>query len=379
MSCNCNTANPKCEPCSVCTPPGVTGLTTCAPVRPCDGDIIDINCVQYAGADFECINTATGDTLISVLLNILNVYFPAEDCCNIEATAVLNSYSFPTCYTGNSAVSCTCGGGSALVTIYFTVPINSIQIGDSAYLDSDLNIPIFIDSWYTGYPPSGGDHQSYHIVGGVVTEIIICPTTTTSTSSTTTSSTTTATPQTNSLICCKSPVGNPIVITPPYPNITLTIGDIVVDSNGIYWIVVAPATVTSGYTSWGAFTFVANYPNPGTAISVCKEMSAAPGVPECPGVTPTTVPQPFYLCYSDENCSTACNCIESTLFPPIPLVPAPYYSDCSTTLESGCTLYTNITYTITAPAGFYSDGSTGNCYEVDEEGVIVSTNNCLEV
>ena len=374
MSCNCNTANPKCEPCSVCTPPGVTGLTTCAPVRPCDGDTIDINCIQYAGVDFECINTATGDTLISVLLNILNIYFPVEECCNIEATAELNSYSFPTCYTGSSSASCTCERAS-LVTIYFTVPINSVQIGDSAYLDPDLTIPIFIDSWYTGYPPSGGGHQSYHIVGGVVTEIITCPTTTTSTSSTTTSSTTSKAPQLNCLICCKSPVGNPIVINPPYPNITLNIGDIVVDSNGIYWIVIAPSFVTSSYTSWGSFTFIGNYPNPSTALGVCKEMSNAPGVPECPGVTPTTVPQPFYLCYS-ESCVDACNCITSTVFPPIPLTPGPFYSDCSTTLVLGCTLYTDITYTTTAASGFYSDGSTGYCYEVDG-GEIINISSCL--
>lgn len=310
MSCNCNTANPKCEPCSVCTPPGVTGLTTCAPVRPCDGDIIDINCVQYSGIDFECINTATGDTLISVLLNILNIYFPVETCCDMEVTAELNTHLFEVCYSGSIDNSCTCSG-TPVTNIYFTVPNNLIQVGDSAYLDPELTVAVYIDGWYSAYPVPVGSHQTYHIVGGVVTEIITCPTTTTSTSSTTTSSTTTKAPQINSLICCKSPVGNPIIITPPYPNITLTIGDIVVDSNGIYWIVIAPATVTSGYTSWGSFTLVGNYPNPSTAIGVCKEMSAAPGVPGCPGVPTTTVPQPFYLCYTDTNCFDACNCIYS--------------------------------------------------------------------
>ena len=367
MSCNCNTANPKCEPCSVCTPPGVTGLTTCAPVRPCDGDTIDINCVQYSGIDFECINTATGDTLISVLLNILNVYFPVETCCELTAIATLNTYWYTACYGESVLESCLCEGPD--VTIYFTNPPAPIQVGYFVYDDLPLTTPA-TDGYY-----SNDGQITYHVVDGVVTEIINgCPTTT---SSTTTSSTSTKAPQINSLICCKSPVGNPIVITPPYPNITLTIGDIVVDSNGIYWIVIAPATVTSGYTSWGSFTLVANYPNPSTALSVCKEMSAAPGVPGCPGVPTTTVPQPFYLCYA-ESCPEACNCITSTVFPPIPLTPGPFYSDCSTTLEIDCTLYTDITYTMTAASGFYSDGSTGNCYEVDVDGVIINITSCLQ-
>jgi hypothetical protein len=338
-------------------------------VRPCGGDLIDINCIQYAGIDFECINTATEDTLISVLLNILNVYFPVEECCQLEATATLETYGLVTyCYGENLTEACLCE--SEPFVIYSTVATPLLEVGDFIY--SDVALTTAVDD---GYYSNSSISLVYHIIDGVIVEIIAsCPTTT---SSTTTSSSTTATPQVNCLICCKSPAGNPIVVNPPYPNIPLTIGDIVVDSNGIYWIVIAPSTVTSGYTSWGAFTFVANYPNPGTAISVCKEMSAAPGIPECPGVTPTTIPQPFYLCYSDEDCLTACNCVESTVMPPIPLIPQPFYSNCTTTLGLGCTLYTDITYTITAPAGFYSDGSVGFCYEVDDFGEIIDITNCL--
>jgi hypothetical protein len=336
-------------------------------VRPCSGDIIDINCVQYTGVDFECINTATGDTLISVLLNILNVYFPIEDCCELEATAILETYGlFISCYGENLTEACLCE--SEPFVIYSTVATPLLEVGDFIY--SDVALTTAVDD---GYYSNSSISLVYHVIEGVIVEIIAsCPTTT---SSTTTSSTTTATPQPNCLICCKSPAGNPIVVNPPYPNIPLTIGDIVVDSNGIYWIVIAPATVTSGYTSWGAFTFIANYPNPSTAIGVCKEMSAAPGVPPCPGVTPTTAPQPFYLCYS-ESCVEACNCITAVLPPLPPLTSSPYYSDCSTTLVLGCTLYTNITYTTTAPEGFYSDGLTGSCYEVDGDGEIINISSC---
>jgi len=84
MSCNCNTANPNCEPCAICTPPGVTGLTTCVPLDPCDGQSVDIRCVTYTGQDFPCIDVQNGDDLISVLLNILYTYFPPEYCCGLE-------------------------------------------------------------------------------------------------------------------------------------------------------------------------------------------------------------------------------------------------------------------------------------------------------
>lgn len=87
MSCNCNTANPKCEPCAICTPPGVTGLTTCVPPDPCEGNPVDIDCVVYSGQNFPCIDVQTGDDLITVLLNILQTYFPPEYCCQVIGEA----------------------------------------------------------------------------------------------------------------------------------------------------------------------------------------------------------------------------------------------------------------------------------------------------
>lgn len=86
MSCNCNRANPNCEPCAFCIPPGVTDLPVCTPVDICENSPININCVTYSGEDFDCLNVTNGDSLISVLLNILNVYFPEEYCCALEGT-----------------------------------------------------------------------------------------------------------------------------------------------------------------------------------------------------------------------------------------------------------------------------------------------------
>ena len=74
MACkNCINATPTCDPCVYCMPPGVTGLTTCEPKDPCE-ERPDIACVSYSGSDHSCINVSNGDTLLNVLLNILNVY-----------------------------------------------------------------------------------------------------------------------------------------------------------------------------------------------------------------------------------------------------------------------------------------------------------------
>jgi hypothetical protein len=83
MSCNCNTANPNCEPCAICTPSGVTNLPDCNPVDPCDKKL-DIRCITYNGVSFPCLDVTTGDDLISVLLAILNYYFPPSYCCKLE-------------------------------------------------------------------------------------------------------------------------------------------------------------------------------------------------------------------------------------------------------------------------------------------------------
>jgi len=87
-----------------CTPPGVTGLTTCIPPDPCDGYTTDITCVTYTGQDFTapCIEVQNGDDLITVLLAILATYFPPEVCCELQGTL-----SFYTTTTSTSTTTTT--------------------------------------------------------------------------------------------------------------------------------------------------------------------------------------------------------------------------------------------------------------------------------
>lgn len=105
MSCNCNRANPTCEPCAFCTPPGVTDLPICQPVDICENSPVNMDCVTYSGEDFECLNVATGDSLISVMLNILNVYFPEEYCCALEGTVEYITTTTTTTTTSTTTTS----------------------------------------------------------------------------------------------------------------------------------------------------------------------------------------------------------------------------------------------------------------------------------
>jgi len=117
MSCNCNRANPNCEPCAFCTPPGVTNLPVCTPVDICDNSPINIDCVTYSGQDFECLNVQNGNTLISVLLNILNVYFPEEYCCALEGQLQYTTAPTTTTTSTTSTTSTTTSTTSTTTTL----------------------------------------------------------------------------------------------------------------------------------------------------------------------------------------------------------------------------------------------------------------------
>ena len=85
MACNCNTASKNCDPCAFCSPPGVTGLTTCHPIDPCE-ERPDIKCFFYNGPDADCIGVNHGDDLASVLNALLQAYFPSNYCCALAGT-----------------------------------------------------------------------------------------------------------------------------------------------------------------------------------------------------------------------------------------------------------------------------------------------------
>jgi hypothetical protein len=135
MSCNCNRANPNCEPCAFCTPPGVTNLPVCTPVDICDNSPINIDCVTYSGQDFECLNVQNGNTLISVLLNILNVYFPEEYCCALEGQL---QYTTPltTTTTSTSTTSTTTSTTSTTTTLQPQPACIYYQVTNTNLLDS---------------------------------------------------------------------------------------------------------------------------------------------------------------------------------------------------------------------------------------------------
>lgn len=104
MPCNCNNADPLCESCAICTPPGVTNLTTCEPVDICDGETADIQCLIYTGIDFPEFGVSTGDTIISVMAAILHQFY-CDDCGTTTTTTTIAP---STTTTTTTTVPCEC-------------------------------------------------------------------------------------------------------------------------------------------------------------------------------------------------------------------------------------------------------------------------------
>ena len=106
-----------------CTPPGVTGLTTCQPPDPCEGYTTDITCVTYTGQDFPCIDVNNGDDLISVLLNILATYFPPEVCCQLEGELSFYTTTTSTTTTSTTTTSTATTTTSTTTTTTTAAPV----------------------------------------------------------------------------------------------------------------------------------------------------------------------------------------------------------------------------------------------------------------
>ena len=89
---------------------------------------------------------------------------------------------------------------------------------------------------------------------------------------------------------------------------TFNVGDIYLDSSGLYWVVMGTTgSVTSSYTSWGTFVFIRNYPDPATALIQCGRLAVTQDS-LCPGVPPPTTVRELLLCFDPESCGNACNC-----------------------------------------------------------------------
>jgi hypothetical protein len=110
MPCNCNTANPKCDPCAICTPPGVTGLTTCQPIDPCE-DKLPLDCVLYSGQPYDCEVVVTANQTVTSILASLFAYFAdtpsTNECCGIEGDATFTNITTTTSSTTTTSTTTT--------------------------------------------------------------------------------------------------------------------------------------------------------------------------------------------------------------------------------------------------------------------------------
>lgn len=107
MSCTCNNADPNCEPCAFCTPPGVKCLPDCNPEDPCP-DPIDLCCVLHSGEDQPCSEIVHGEPLCDLLIKFLEVEFPDSECCILEMSIdLLSSTAVSTTTTTSSTTTST--------------------------------------------------------------------------------------------------------------------------------------------------------------------------------------------------------------------------------------------------------------------------------
>lgn len=187
MSCTCNQSI-NCDPCAFCTPPGVTCLTTCAPIDPCK-EKIDIDCVIYSGEDHPCSDIANGQPISQIMLQALSLIFPLEECCYFEATAVAilpapQQYTF--CFSsterdGNCGRACECDNTSVSGTVVYSLD-NPLVPGSLLYSNSTLSA-LAPAGWYSANENctvvSGGASSIIPGVSGAVQSISPCVTPTT--------------------------------------------------------------------------------------------------------------------------------------------------------------------------------------------------------
>jgi len=156
MSCNCNTANPNCEPCMICTPPGVTDLPQCTPVDPCEGQQVNGSCVKYNGIDFSCLGVTTGDDIFQVMFAILEYYTDpsSSECCDIGEGVVEYAPPLTTTSTTTTSTTSTTTTTTAPPECSYYEVTNTSDIGPSnieyvpcnseEYIELQINTSIFI-------------------------------------------------------------------------------------------------------------------------------------------------------------------------------------------------------------------------------------------
>jgi hypothetical protein len=216
MSCTCNKSK-TCDPCAFCSPPGVTCLTTCEPVDPCENKI-DLSCVVYSGNVTSFCNVdPRGQTLYSLLLKVFTQSFgdPFTACCLLQG-----SIELITTTTTSTTSTTTTSTTTSTTSTTSTTTTTTRSLACYRLVNSNQNSIIVTYSTNAGWnnitvPGSGTLYVCSYAVtpqtGLTITNMGACsvsycqPTTTTTTTSTTTTSTTTTTttiaPVSNNCYC----------------------------------------------------------------------------------------------------------------------------------------------------------------------------------
>jgi hypothetical protein len=127
MSCNCNIADPNCEPCAFCTPPGVKCLPDCNPPEPCP-EKIDLCCVEHSGEDQPCSDIQNGEPLCELLIKFLEVEFPESECCLLEMSIDLLATPTITTTTSTTTTSSTTTSSTSTTSTTTTTTKLSVQL-----------------------------------------------------------------------------------------------------------------------------------------------------------------------------------------------------------------------------------------------------------
>jgi hypothetical protein len=288
MSCTCNQSI-NCDPCVFCTPPGVTCLTTCAPIDLCQ-EKIDIDCVLYSGEDHTCSQITNTQPISQIMLQALSLIFPIEQCCYFEATVVLidpppSQYTF--CYSsainnGSCNKACSCDSTTSNVTVYSLD--NPLILGSLLYTDGGLSTPVPA-GWYSAngncYVISGGATSIIPGVSGAIQSITPCVTPTTTAAPTTT-------------------------LAPCYCY-TVTIGG---SSSTISYIDCNGANQTSqSYSANTVVTICAESITPNTTYTITNPTQYCADRITCPTTTSTTTAAPTTVA---PTTIPPCNCITFT-------------------------------------------------------------------
>ncbi len=196
MSCNCNTADPNCEPCAFCTPPGVKCLPDCNPPDPCPEEI-DLCCVRHSGEDQPCSDISNGEPLCDVIIKLFETAI--TDCCELEmsidllvtqvtTTTTTSTTSTTTSTTSTSSTTTTTTVKESLQFCYSTVncqdACNCIETSNVTKYSNCTTLAVgcilYNESSLTTTAPAGfyGAGGKCHIVSatGVITGISNCVT-----------------------------------------------------------------------------------------------------------------------------------------------------------------------------------------------------------